>query len=312
MDKIDEKILLALIKNARQTTTQIAKQVRVSRDVVRYRMAQLEKQGIIRDYVTNIDTEKLGHISALLFVSIKAEAEKEFIDYINRLDHISWAGTQMGFWSLGMAIYGKNTHEVNERFQSLLTKYQNDITNHKFAFYKSTQFFIEKYFGAKRVAEIKKTPQQYKVDKYDLIILSLLAKNARMSAVELATKVPLTPVAIAQRISKLEKSHYIMGYSIYVNVFKMGLFLFIFFIQNRKLEQRKKLFRYLQEHQRVSLLLDYVGDPFIEFGVFVKNPYETRAVLQEIKGVFPDNKVTDFFLSQEDFISFGAPPCVFE
>lgn len=312
MDKIDEKILIELIKDSRQSFTQLAKKIRISRDIVQYRTSQLIKKGIIRDYITNIDYEKLGYISALFFISIKAEKEKEFIEYINSLDFVSWAGTHLGKWSLGMAIYGKNNYEVEQRFQELFFKYKDHITKHQFEFYKTTQFFTEKYFEQEKKYQESKKYEEYKPDNIDKIILKHLSKDARISSMELTKHIKLTPVAIAQRIRKLEKSGFIKGYSIYINVFKLDIYLFIFFIQNKNLEQRKKLFTYLQNHPKVTLLLDYVGDPFIEFGIFVKNPYETRKALQEIKETFPDNEIIDFFLTQEDFISFGAPACVFE
>ena len=68
----------------------------------------------------------------------------------------------------------------------------------------------------------------------------------------------------------------------------------------------------MENHSQVSILIDYIGDPFIEFGLFVDNPYDAREYLQEIKNAFPDNEIIDFFLTQEDFISYGVPACVFE
>src|SRR3989344_960153 len=147
LDKIDKKILLALIKNSRSSITSIAKKANISRDVTNYRINRMLKKGIIRNFITEIDIEKLGYTSALLFLSIKADTEKEFIQYINKLDFVSWAGTHLGFWSLGMAIYGKNNDEVEKKTQMILRKYKDHITNHQFAFYKNTKFFTEKYFG---------------------------------------------------------------------------------------------------------------------------------------------------------------------
>jgi len=311
MDKIDEKILLSLIQNSRQPISQIARQARVSRDVANYRITQLVRTGIIRDFITDIDLNKLGYISALFFVCIKADIENEFVAYINSLDFVSWAGTHLGFWSLGMAIYGTNTQEVEERFQAVFQKYKEHITNHRFAFYKTTQFFAGKYFGAAEQKSSSKNQISHTVDQKDKVILSQLTKNSRLTSVELARILDLTPVAVSNRIAKLERSGYITGYSVYVNVHKLGMYLFIFFIQNRRLDQRRKLFSYLQQHPKISLLLDYIGDPFIEFGLFVKDPYQARPLLQEIKETFPDNELIDFFLAQEDFISFGAPNCVF-
>lgn len=310
LDAIDRKLLLALIKDSRTPVSVIAKQARVSRDVAAYRIKRLVEKGVIRDFITEIDVSALGYVSALLFVSVKASAEQEFISYIDGLDFVSWAGTHLGFWSMGMAIYGRDNDEVEERFQRILSRYGSVITDHRFAFYKSTRFFTEKYFGGTAPPE-RKGGGAVRLDENDRAILRLLSKNARMSTAQISRSVKLTLPAIAARIRKLEKGGVILKYTVYVNVFKVGLYLFVFFIQNRNLENRRRLYSFLEAHPNVSLLLDYVGDPFIEFGLFVSDPYLARGHLQAIKEAFPENELVDFFLTQEDFVSYGAPRCLF-
>ncbi len=68
----------------------------------------------------------------------------------------------------------------------------------------------------------------------------------------------------------------------------------------------------MESHPKVSFLIDYLGDPFIEFGIFVDDPYRGRIIAEEIEEAFPDSRITDFFMVQEDFISTGVPDCVFE
>ena len=310
LDKIDQKLLVALLQNSRQSITQLAKTAGVSRDVANYRINRLHSTGVIRDFTTEIDVAKLGHISALFFVTIQASVEKEFIAHIHNLDYTSWAGTLLGKWSVGMAIYGRDITEIEERFQTIYSKFEKHITGHEFAFYKSTQFFYEKCFGATKKKNFA-AKEDHTLDDIDKTILQSLSKNSRITCVELMNTVPLTAPAIASRIKRLERSGHILKYTVYLNEFVMGFYQFIFFIKNKNLEQRKKLYSYLEQHPKVSMLLDYVGDPFIEFGVFVEDPYETRAVLQEILESFPDNEVIDFFLAQENLLSFGLPKSVF-
>lgn len=312
LDKIDSKLLAFLVQNSRESISVLAKKARISRDLANYRINRLLKLGIIRDFTTNIDVKSLGFVSALLFVSISADKESEFVDYINCLDFVSWAGTHMGLWSLGMAIYGSSTDEIESRFQLIFGQFKNFISNHKLEFYKDVKFFSEKYFAVKPKQEFLIKENNYVVDSIDKIILKNLSKNSRITSVELSKLIPLSPPAIANRISKLESAKIILGYSIYINVFKMGLYSFVFFIKNKQLENQSKLYTYLENHESVSMLIDYVGDPFIEFSIFVDDPYKIRSVLQEIKETFPENELVDFFMTQEDFISFGAPNCIFE
>jgi Lrp/AsnC family transcriptional regulator, leucine-responsive regulatory protein len=310
MDKIDHKILVELVRNSRIPYSTLARKCKVSREVVTYRVERLKKKGIIHDFFTEIDVKRLGYVSALFFVRIKASYEKEFIDHIKKANFTSWAGTHCGLWSLGMAIYGKDTDEVEKRFQEIYSKFKNAIIDHRFEFYKTTKFFYEKYFNA-APAPKKKISLKYKIDNQDKVILKRLASNSRLTVVELANELDITAPAVAKRIRKLEQNGSILKYSIFVNIAKMGKYVFVYFIQNKNIDNRQKLYKYLESHPKTPFLIDYVGDPFIEFGIFVDSPYDVRKIAQEIEETFPENRIVDFFLVQEDFISIGLPECVF-
>lgn len=63
MDKLDlkdKKILYSLDLNARQTDNQIAKEVGLSREAVRYRINKLVKESYIHYFITILNTMKLG------------------------------------------------------------------------------------------------------------------------------------------------------------------------------------------------------------------------------------------------------------
>ncbi len=84
LDKKDRDILYQLDLNSRQSFNQVAKKVRLSREVVQYRVRQLEKKGVIRGYFTLIDTSKLGYINFRLFIKFQHDTpneEKQIIRY---------------------------------------------------------------------------------------------------------------------------------------------------------------------------------------------------------------------------------------
>lgn len=312
MDKLDENILVELLKNSRMPLSQLAKKCRVSREVITYRINNLKQKEIIKDFFTQINAEKLGFISTLFFVRINAKAEKEFIEYVKKLDFVSWAGTHLGVWSLGMAIYGKNNKEIEEKFQKIYSKFKEQITDHKIEFYKTKKFFYEKYFNKNVNIQTKKENLKiYKIDSTDKKILFDISRNSRISSVELAGKLKMTATAVIKRIKNLEKYNYIQKYSIFVNASKLNKNQFVFFIKNKNLDQINKLYSYLESHQRVLFLIDYLGDPFIEFCIFAENSKEAKKISQEIEESFPENRIIDFFLGQDEFISNIVPKCVF-
>lgn len=69
---------------------------------------------------------------------------------------------------------------------------------------------------------------QMKLDRIDIKILSELQKNGRITNVELADLVNLSPSPCLTRVKKLQKSGYICGYSAQINVAKLGETLTVF------------------------------------------------------------------------------------
>lgn len=69
---------------------------------------------------------------------------------------------------------------------------------------------------------------QYKLDRIDIRILAELQKNGRISNVELADLVHLSPSPCLARVKKLQQGGYILGYSALINSAKLGDALTVF------------------------------------------------------------------------------------
>jgi len=67
-----------------------------------------------------------------------------------------------------------------------------------------------------------------KLDRIDLKILAQLQKTGRITNVELAEAVCLSPSPCLTRVKRLEKAGYITGYGAQLNLHKLGEFLTVF------------------------------------------------------------------------------------
>lgn len=67
-----------------------------------------------------------------------------------------------------------------------------------------------------------------KLDRIDIRILHELQKNGRITNVELADLVHLSPSPCLMRVKKLQQAGYITGYSAQINVAKLGPTLTVF------------------------------------------------------------------------------------
>ena len=312
MDALNKKILMELMKNSRIAITQLAKKVRASREVVNYRIKNMMKEGIILKFVTEINIKMLGYSSSAAFINVKAEKEKEFKEFIKKCDFTSWGGSFAGVWRYGIDIYGKDAEDIDDNFNQIYRNFKESILSHRLSLYKQTYFMHEKYLGVNvLINKIRKIITQ-KIDSKDKKILEELSNNSRIDTVKLASIVSLSTPAVAKRIHKLESSGYIIKYSIFIDITKLGLYQYSVFITNNNILDRDRLIKYLKARINVPFIVEYIGDPFVEFGIVTKNPYDLRPILQEIEESFPDNRLEDVFLIQNEFLSIGPPKCIFK
>jgi len=310
LDAMDRKILATLMQDSRISYTQLAKKINSSREVAAYRIRRLQEGGILQEFVTEIDTEKLGFKLASLFLSIKANKEEEFREYLKKCTFAAWTSEFSGVWNFGVGIYGKTIEEIHNRFSAIQEKFGEYIIDHRMTIHYSTSQYYEKYLNLDPIRNVKKK-KNHDIDSKDKIILKELSRNARMDCVSLARKVDLTAVAIATRIRKLEQSGIIARFSIFIDPSRLGLYQFSIFIKSNAGSQ-KKIINHLKAHPKISFVIEYIGNPFIEFGVIVNDPYEMRRIVQEIESLWPENRVIESFLIQKEILSIGLPACVFE
>ena len=77
IDEIDEKILHELTVNARKTSFEIAKKIKKTERIVRYRIKKLEKQNIILGYRTFLNTKLLGLRYYKIFIMLQNAQKKD-------------------------------------------------------------------------------------------------------------------------------------------------------------------------------------------------------------------------------------------
>ena len=84
MDKVDEKILAILKKNARTRVSHIAREIHLSETSVIDHIKKMENSGVIKQYTTVIDYEKVGmDISAFTYVRVEhPKYNEEFIKHM--------------------------------------------------------------------------------------------------------------------------------------------------------------------------------------------------------------------------------------
>ena len=74
LDKLDQKIIQLLVKNARMSYSDIGEKIGISRVAVKARIQALENKGIIEEYTTIINPQKIsGAVSCYFEIETKPD-----------------------------------------------------------------------------------------------------------------------------------------------------------------------------------------------------------------------------------------------
>ena len=87
---LDQKIIRCLIQNARMPYSEIGQQVGISRVAVKMRVQALEKKGIIEEYTTIINPQKIsGAISCYFEIETLPDTLEEVISILEKNDTVT-------------------------------------------------------------------------------------------------------------------------------------------------------------------------------------------------------------------------------
>ena len=90
LDELDQKIIRLLIKNARISYSDIGEETGISRVAVKARIQALEKRGVIEEYTTIINPQKIsGAVSCYFEIEIKPEYLAQVTDILYKNDTVT-------------------------------------------------------------------------------------------------------------------------------------------------------------------------------------------------------------------------------
>ena len=90
LDELDQQIVRLLIANARMSYSEIGQQVGISRVAVKARIRALEQRGIIEEYTTIINPQKIsGAVSCYFEIETKPDTLADVADILSKNDTVT-------------------------------------------------------------------------------------------------------------------------------------------------------------------------------------------------------------------------------
>jgi DNA-binding Lrp family transcriptional regulator len=294
LDLIDRKILSELDKNCRISNNQLGKIINKSRETVKYRIAQLEKKGIITGYITSINPAKLGYYMFKVYLKLEniPKEKKLFFEELKKNKNIYWLGISDGAFDCVIAILSKSVPEYYSDINNLLSKWEHLIVSKVMGTMVDFKQYHKKFFLNETDSEVNISGGdiiQNKIDELDHHILRILANDARVSLVALAKKTNSTIDIIRTRVKQLELKGIILTYRISIDFNKLGLGFFKLFIYFRKIskEDEKKLSEWLKIHPNSAYYIRSLAPWEMEPEFYVESYQEFNQIVNDLREEFP-------------------------
>lgn len=298
MNRLDQKIVLALKRNGRTSISKIAKKAGVSIPRAHYRFAKLLQEKIIRGFYPLINFSSLNYTAFRLmfqFSSTNKQKRKEFIDFIVNDKNCLWAAECGGRWDflvdfIEQDIYAfrKKLSKIEETFRTINQSYDFLIINQLYDFEKDMLVYSKKQ-KINGVLGNKKT----KLTLKDLKILKVLVINGRASYKEITDYTGIHPKTIQKRMEYLKKNKVLLGIRTHFDAQKIGFETFKILIKLNELESIEKIVNYLYTSEEAIGAVEVFGLWNLEAEIQTKDYGLAKEFLFSLKEKFANN-INDF------------------
>jgi len=279
LSQSDRILLSELEDNARCPLSKLAKKLKISQQLLSYRLQVLGKRKILGGYFTRINFPVLGYSKyriLIRFSNFDHQKEKKILDYLMKNKNVQWIVECGGKWDFLINFIAKNVIQFDNFIRDFKNKFPHNIQN--FDVFIVIEFLeLGRAYFCKSQRELKKLTyfgrdyEQVKVDKIDLLILNYLAEKARITSVEIADKIGVSSNTIRARITNLMAKGVIRDFKPLIHLEYTGFMAYkmSFEFQNYTEKTRKRIIDYLRSDVRVVAIGKLIGqwDFEIEFEV---------------------------------------------
>lgn len=285
-------MIAALDRDSRTPLSALARQLRLGRDLVEYRLDRLMRQGVIRGFTVSVDPFRLGKSVFRVSVRLKGSRSEELLKTLRSHPDIHWVAECHGRWDVMYGVFANDTAHFIEVQEKILRKFKDRIVELTPTLLLTRRRYPRKYLSADKVVETELRPGDgvIAVDSFEELLIKELSSNGRAGYVELARSLKSTPAIVKYRVERLEESKVITGYRVRLDLSRIAMMQYRLAIEvtgfDPKLDQ--KIAEFCRNHPNVRVLLTQIGNLPIEIEAEVAHQDELYALIDELRDRFPE------------------------
>ncbi|MBS3081811.1 Lrp/AsnC family transcriptional regulator [Candidatus Pacearchaeota archaeon] len=296
----DRRILFELDRNARQSTTQIGKKIRKSKQFVDYRINKLEELKVLKGYTSVIDYSKLGYLSMRVyfkFQNLSPEKQKEIEESLTKDKEVWWLVTLEGVWDVGYAVAVKDVIDFYKYWDEVVKKYGKYIQKRSVVVYTHIRQFPKSYLieepNTDKGTFIGVSKEDKSVKEFDLKLLKILSDNARIPLIELAEKLHTSPNVVKKHLRDLESKGIIQSYRAIIDVSFLSYRYYKSYINLLHSDNLTGFEAFCLKHPNILNTNRTIGGRDFEIELQARSFDEFELIMNELRSKFP-GMINDF------------------
>jgi Lrp/AsnC family leucine-responsive transcriptional regulator len=224
-DKIDSRILHVLQRDGRISNLKLAEQVNLSPSAVLERVKRLQREGYILGFQARLSREKLG-MEVVAFVEVQldratSDVMQRFETAVRERPAILECHLIAGSFDYLLKVLVPDMHACRELIASEISRLPG-VREAR------THAGVEQADADGRAGGAAASGAERQIDLVDASLLRLLQADGRLSIARLADELTLTAGAVRERLARLCRKGFILGYVAVLNEakFKSGVIVF--------------------------------------------------------------------------------------
>ena len=291
----DKAILAELGLKARQNLTELARKVRLSKQVVSYRIKQLEKMNIIRGYHAIPDIYRLGKTHFRVFVKyqqLNRENEARLVKELVRCPEISWLTLLDGDFDLEFVIWSDHIMKFEKIYDEILGRFGRYFQEKYFSIATRVEYlpfrFLNPGHGNGEGLVFGAGHDQLPLDDIDKNILHETNRNGRISLADLAKKLGISVTIAKGRLQHLIETRVIIGFGMKIDHHRLGLtYRKVLLKLNTPARDRiDRIADYLRRQDSVIFLVKTIGAYDFEFELLTESNEEFYHLIKSFRSHF--------------------------
>jgi Lrp/AsnC family transcriptional regulator, leucine-responsive regulatory protein len=314
LDKKDRSIIALLSDNSRLSYAQISRKVRLSKDSVKYRMRRLEEKGIVQGYIPIVDTNRLGFLTAHLFIQLSyvdEETRKALVQSLAKEDFIKVIIHFSGVYDFEIGIAASSISQLDKSIALVNGLCAGKIKREDILIFTGGAL-VSRSMPAEPVYKgTKKHEGRVKIDKTDLEIIACLSQDARSPLYAISQKVGLSADAIRYRLRRIEAQGLITKYVPVINYSNMGYSIHAVLMNLDTVG--KEIHHFLSAYNEVIWAVRTIGSHNLLIYICVDKPDKLHSFLNSFRQRFSHQlRGYETVLAYEEYVYNYFPPILQE